>query len=204
MKTKGKFVRSSTAARRRWEATREVVPHRRRGDCRGSLNARVPRNEFLCTRVSYANFILRAECKLIGRPTAASGPFAARAQQPRGLGLQADMSADPDGGYWGCLYDESRRNRVLVRPDRAMIKKILKPTDWNQYEIRARGAEFVCISTACKQWISPRRTRSCRKRYYRFADSRRPAKRGLVQEHYDRRIAVTRIFMNCRVRGANR
>ena len=54
-------------------------------------------------------------------------------------GYQADMSADPDGGYWGCLYDESRRNRMLVRPDRALIKKSLKPTDWNQYEIRCEG-----------------------------------------------------------------
>ncbi len=32
----------------------------------GSLKAPVPHNDFLCTRASYANFILRAECKLVG------------------------------------------------------------------------------------------------------------------------------------------
>ncbi len=106
----------------------------------GNLKAPVPRNEFLCTRASYSNFILRAECKLIGP---ANGGIQIRSQRvPNNhevSGYQADMSADPDGGYWGCLYDESRRNRVLVRPDRALIKNVLKPTDWNQYEIRCEG-----------------------------------------------------------------
>ncbi len=49
------------------------------------------------------------------------------------------MSAEPEGGYWGCLYDESRRNRVLVRPPCGPLLKALKPTDWNQYKIRCEG-----------------------------------------------------------------
>ena len=36
------------------------------------------------------------------------------------------MSADPEGGYWGCLYDESRRNRVLVRPPRGPLLKVAR------------------------------------------------------------------------------
>ena len=106
----------------------------------GSLKAPVPHNEFLCTRASYANFILRAECKLIGP---ANGGIQIRSQRvPNNYevsGYQADMSAEPGGGYWGCLYDESRRNRMLVRPERAVIQKCLKPRDWNQYEIRCEG-----------------------------------------------------------------
>ena len=86
----------------------------------GSMKAPVPHNDFLCTKASYANFILRAECKLNGP---ANGGIQIRSERvPNNFevsGYQADMSAEPDGGYWGCLYDESRRNKVLVRPDRA-------------------------------------------------------------------------------------
>ena len=32
----------------------------------GSLSAKVPRNEFLCTRKSYKNFVLRVKFKLLG------------------------------------------------------------------------------------------------------------------------------------------
>jgi len=48
------------------------------------------------------------------------------------------MSADPNGGEWGCLYDESRRGR-LVHASRDVIQKALKPNDWNLYEIRCEG-----------------------------------------------------------------
>ena len=106
----------------------------------GSLKARVPHNEFLCTKTPYANFILRAECKLVGP---ANGGIQFRSQRVPNhyevSGYQADMSVGPDGGFWGCLYDESRRNRNLVAPDHALIKNVLKPADWNQYEIRCQG-----------------------------------------------------------------
>jgi hypothetical protein len=42
-------------------------------------------------------------------------------------------------GWWGALYDESRRNKVLVKPNPDAVKKALKPGDWNEYLIRARG-----------------------------------------------------------------
>ena len=124
-----------------WEGdTQEDVPHRGRGDRRREPEAPVPRNEFLCTKESYGNFVLRAECKLIGP---ANGGIQFRSQRiPNNhevSGYQADMSAGANGGYWGCLYDESRRNRMLARPDRAVIMKALKPNDWNLYEIRCEG-----------------------------------------------------------------
>jgi HEAT repeat protein len=106
----------------------------------GTLKARIPRNEFLCTRVSYGNFVLKAECRILGP---GNGGIQIRSQRvPNNhevSGYQADMSADANGGYWGCLYDESRRNRVLIRPDNKVLMGILKPNDWNQYEIRCEG-----------------------------------------------------------------
>ena len=106
----------------------------------GSLQAPVPRNEFLCTTRPYMNFILRVECKLVGPGNAGVQFRSQRVPNHHEVsGYQADMSAEADGGYWGCLYDESRRNRVLVAPDRETIKKALKPNDWNLYEMRCEG-----------------------------------------------------------------
>ena len=107
----------------------------------GTLKERVPHNAFLCTTKSYTNFVLRAECKLVG-PTSNGGIQFRTQRIPNNnevSGFQADMSAGANGGYWGCLYDESRRKKVLARPARAVIMKALKPNDWNLYEIRCEG-----------------------------------------------------------------
>ena len=49
------------------------------------------------------------------------------------IGYQADLGP----GYWGALYDESRRNKVLASPDSNLVKRFLKINDWNDYEITA-------------------------------------------------------------------
>jgi hypothetical protein len=106
----------------------------------GSLKEPIPRNEFLCTRKSYANFVLRLECKLVGPGNAGIQIRSQRVPHHHEVsGFQADISAGPSGGYWGCLYDESRRKRMLAQPERDVIVKALKPDDWNVYEIRCEG-----------------------------------------------------------------
>ena len=51
------------------------------------------------------------------------------------VGYQCDMG----DGWWGALYDESRRNKVLVKPDPAAVEKALKKGAWNEYLIRCEG-----------------------------------------------------------------
>jgi hypothetical protein len=46
--------------------------------------------------------------------------------------------ADIGEKYWGCLYDESRRNRVLAQAP-GELAQVLRPGDWNNYVIRAEG-----------------------------------------------------------------
>ena len=106
----------------------------------GSLAAKVPRNEFLHTERQYTNFILRLKFKLEGTEGFVNGGVQIRsqpAQKPPNemVGYQCDMG----DGWWGALYDESRRNKVLVKPNPDAVKKALKPGDWNEYLIRARG-----------------------------------------------------------------
>jgi poly(3-hydroxybutyrate) depolymerase len=55
-------------------------------------------------------------------------------------GYQADIGQQ----YWGCLYDESRRNKVLV-PAAPRALESLKKDGWNEYTIRAMG-DHVTLS----------------------------------------------------------
>jgi hypothetical protein len=105
----------------------------------GSLETVVPRNEFLCTTKSYENFELKVTFKLTGDRAKANAGVQFRTKRiPKHhevIGYQADIGQD----YWGALYDESRRAKVLAGPKKEALEKIVKYDDWNDYVIRAEG-----------------------------------------------------------------
>jgi hypothetical protein len=106
----------------------------------GSLVNEVPHNEFLSTNKSYGNFILRLKFKLAGTGFVNAGVQlrSQRATNPayEMIGYQADLGDK----YWGCLYDESRRDSVLAKPpDTKAIYNLLKTDGWNDYQIRCEG-----------------------------------------------------------------
>lgn len=105
----------------------------------GSLKKAAPRNEFLCTTKAYGDFELRLKVKLLGDPAQANAGIQLRSRRIPNhnemIGYQADMGQH----YWGCLYDESRRNRILAQPAADVLQKALKAGDWNQYVIRCEG-----------------------------------------------------------------
>ncbi|WP_020606244.1 3-keto-disaccharide hydrolase [Spirosoma spitsbergense] len=105
----------------------------------GSLEKQVPYNDFLCTTRSYANFELTLQWKLVGTGFV-NGGVQLRSQRLTDpayemTGYQADLG----NGYWGSLYDESRRNKTLVAPDSSLIKRILRLNEWNDYRIQCEG-----------------------------------------------------------------
>ena len=105
----------------------------------GSLDAVVPRNEFLCTTKAYGDFQLKVTFKLVGDKARANAGVQFRTKHiPNNhevSGYQADIGQD----YWGALYDESRRNKVLARPDPKVLQGLIKYDDWNEYVIRCEG-----------------------------------------------------------------
>ena len=89
----------------------------------GNLKTKIPNNEFLCTKKTYKNFILKLEVKLVGGPKANAGIQIRTKRIPNHhevIGYQADMGQ----GWWGALYDESRRRRMLAQPKAGVIEKI--------------------------------------------------------------------------------
>lgn len=115
----------------------------------GNLTEKIPHNEFLATDRAYADFELRLQFRLIGERTNAGIQIRSRRipDHHEMIGYQADLGA----GYWGALYDESRRRKVLASPDAELIAKVLKPGEWNDYRIRCEGKRI-------QLWINGQKT----------------------------------------------
>jgi hypothetical protein len=105
----------------------------------GSMKAPLAHNEFLRTTRSYTNFVLTLKFKLLGGESANGGVQIRTKPIPNNnevSGYQADLG---DPAWWGCLYDESRRNKVLAKSDIEKVNKVLKRGEWNDYKVRCEG-----------------------------------------------------------------
>lgn len=92
-------------------------------------------NEFLATRQSYRDFIPSLRFHLVDGNGNSGVQFrSVRIPGTEMSGYQADLGEN----YWGCLYDESRRNKVLVKASSEALST-LKKNDWNQYVLCAVG-----------------------------------------------------------------
>jgi hypothetical protein len=109
----------------------------------GSPTVAVPRNSFLATTREFKNFDLHVKYKLVGTTGFVNGGVQFHSQRttnpPNEMsGYQSDLGA----GYWGSLYDESRRNRTLVMPDSIAVKKLVRMGDWNDMEVRTQNGHI--------------------------------------------------------------
>ena len=106
----------------------------------GSFTETVPHNNFLTTKKPYGDFVLRLKFKLRSQEGFKNAGIQFRSQRLTDpayemIGYQADLGP----GYYGALYDESRRKKVLASPDSLAASKMIRPDQWNDYEIRAEG-----------------------------------------------------------------
>lgn len=115
----------------------------------GTLKEKIPHNEFLTHKDEFADFELRLQFKVLGKGVNAGVQIRSRRipKHHEMIGYQADLGE----GYWGALYDESRRNKVLARPDAKLVDSILKRDDWNDYTIRCEGKRI-------QLWINDKQT----------------------------------------------
>ncbi len=101
-------------------------------------SAGIKYNDFLATEKTYGDFILRFQVKLVDNKGNSGVQFRSKRVPPPShevSGYQADIAQ----GWWGKLYDEARRNKVLAGPKDDVLKKAVKPGEWNDYEVEAIG-----------------------------------------------------------------
>jgi hypothetical protein len=119
-----------------WEGSEKMFKVADGAIVAGTLKEEIPRNEFLCTKKQYENFELRLEVKLV--PAKGNAGIQFRTKRIPNHHEVSGYQADVGEGWWGKLYDESRRNKVLAGDDNKLGDK-LKKEDWNEYVIRAEG-----------------------------------------------------------------
>ncbi|MEQ2009375.1 MAG: DUF1080 domain-containing protein [Limisphaerales bacterium] len=108
----------------------------------GSTTEKIRENFFIATKQSFQNFELKMKIKCSGDPKTGfinSGIQVRSVRVPGGnhmSGYQVDCGA----GWFGKIYDEFRRNRVIAEPvDAAALAKVVDVFGWNEYRIRAEG-----------------------------------------------------------------
>ncbi|MBI3466808.1 MAG: DUF1080 domain-containing protein [Planctomycetes bacterium] len=109
----------------------------------------IKHNEFLCTKQEFEDFELRVTFRILGDETKNSGVQFRSKRVPNNKevsGYQADVGQH----YWGCLYDESRRNKVLVQAPAEELAKVVKKDDWNTYVIRCEGPRITLTLNGLK------------------------------------------------------
>jgi len=108
----------------------------------GDGTTRIPHNDFLCTKKSYQNFTLRMMIRMTGDPATGmiNSGIQIRSQRvpnnTEASGYQCDYG---DPTWWGSIYDEARRNRLIAQSDMEKLDPVLKRDGWNEYVIRAEG-----------------------------------------------------------------
>lgn len=121
----------------------------------GTMKAKNPNNEFLTFEKEFGDFELRLKAKLVGeggnagiqirsrRPTKeelTTDDKKKRLPAHEMVGYQVDMGKAWNKVWWGKLYDESRRRKVLAGPyDEAKLEKLTKLNEWNDYRIWVQG-----------------------------------------------------------------
>ena len=114
----------------------------------GSLDERVTHNSFLATRESFQNFDLRLSIRLEGSGGMVNSGVQIRSTRVAGSSEMSGYQVDAGDGWWGKLYDESRRNRVIAEPlEPQAVAAVVRSNDWNEYHIRAEGARI-------RSWIN--------------------------------------------------
>ena len=76
----------------------------------GSLTKKVPHNSFLATKQSFHNFELRLKIRVGGKEGFINSGIQVRSVRVPGSHEMSGYQVDAGKGWWGKLYDESRRN----------------------------------------------------------------------------------------------
>ncbi|TWT66180.1 3-keto-disaccharide hydrolase [Allorhodopirellula solitaria] len=129
----------------------------------GRLEKPIPKNQFLCTTDSFADFDLRMEVRMRGQDPNAGVQF--RSRRPRKsdsvpanevVGYQADMGHAWGRSVWGGLYDESRRRKMLAEPETPFAVKWTTAQSGTPNSTPASEGEAEPTSVPETQWVRMR------------------------------------------------
>jgi hypothetical protein len=107
----------------------------------GSPDKKIAHNTFITTEKRYSNFEMRLKVKVEGSAKPNAGIQIRSERVPdhhEMIGYQADVGP----GWWGKLYDESRRRKMIADYLKPEVAEAVKKDGWNDYRIRCVGAKI--------------------------------------------------------------
>jgi hypothetical protein len=124
-----------------WESPTPKLWSVQDGCLTGGDGHKIPYNDFLCTKASYSNFVLHLKIKLTGDPKTGfiNSGIQIRTHRKEGhevCGYQCDYG-EPE--WYAAIYDEGRRDRLMMKSDIKALRPVIKLWDWNDYVIKADG-----------------------------------------------------------------
>jgi putative heme-binding domain-containing protein len=108
----------------------------------GSTTEKIKKNDFISTRKSYSNFELKLKIKVSGDPKTGLINSGIQIRSLRDGGAMSGYQIDCGAGWFGKIYDEHRRNKVIWSPtpeQQTALDKAIDTFGWNEYTIRAEG-----------------------------------------------------------------
>ncbi len=114
----------------------------------GTLDKMVEHNTFLVSDESYQNFELILSFRLLGTEGFVNSGFQVRSVSVENSNEMSGYQVDAGDGWWGKLYDESRRNEVIAEAmDMAAIDEAVNRGEWNEYRI-------ICEGRRIRSWVN--------------------------------------------------
>lgn len=116
----------------------------------GSTTEKVPHNYFIATTRSFQNFDLRLKLKLTGDPATGliNSGVQIRSVRVPGSTEMCGYQVDAGDRWWGKLYDESRRRKVIAEAaDLPAVNAAIRAGEWNEFRILAEGPRI-------RSWIN--------------------------------------------------
>ena len=115
------------------------------GELVGRTQGDLKKNEFLVTDKPYADFTLKARFKF---KSGNSGIQirSSRAENGKVVGPQADIG----DGYFGSLYEEGLRSKLLVQYPKEEGKGLMRDGEWNDMIVTARGDQITITLNGTK------------------------------------------------------
>ena len=115
----------------------------------GDGTNKIKSNSYLQTEREYGDFEFRCLFRLSGDSRTGminSGiQYRSKVIDNNMVGYQADIG----NGYWGDIYDEHRRGK-LVGGDLSVLKRVLREDGWNSYIIRVKGDQHTLYINGVK------------------------------------------------------
>jgi putative membrane-bound dehydrogenase-like protein len=116
----------------------------------GSTTQKIPKNFFIQTERSFQNFELKLRIQCSGDPKTGLINSGIQIRSVSDGEAMSGYQIDCGAGWFGKIYDEHRRNRVIWSPtpeQQAALDKVVNVFGWNDYVIRSEG-------TRVRTWIN--------------------------------------------------